>query len=136
TEVHNNGLLGSWNTNGLVSGNYFLRLVMKNNLGDSLEAIKPVYLKQLVSVNELTGQSLVIYPNPAQNKISISDLPESREYTVEVFSATGIKAYTSTITNPGNNINLDVSNLRQGLYYVLIKTDNGILKKSKLVIMK
>ncbi|HRR24780.1 MAG TPA: T9SS type A sorting domain-containing protein, partial [Bacteroidia bacterium] len=135
-EVHNNGLLGSWNTNGLVSGNYFLRLVMKNNLGDSLEAIKPVYLKQLVSVNELTGQSLVIYPNPAQNKISISDLPESREYTVEVFSATGIKAYTSTITNPGNNINLDVSNLRQGLYYVLIKTDNGILKKSKLVIMK
>ena len=78
----------------------------------------------------------MIYPNPAQNKISISDLPESREYTVEVFSATGIKAYTSTITNPGNNINLDVSNLRQGLYYVLIKTDNGILKKSKLVIMK
>ncbi|HNL35100.1 MAG TPA: T9SS type A sorting domain-containing protein, partial [Bacteroidia bacterium] len=80
--------------------------------------------------------SLVIYPNPAQNKISISDLPESREYTVEVLSATGIKAYTSTITNSGNNINLDVSNLRQGLYYVLIKTDNGILKKSKLVIMK
>ncbi|MCC7513196.1 MAG: T9SS type A sorting domain-containing protein [Bacteroidia bacterium] len=135
-EVHNNGLLGSWNTNGLVSGNYFLRLVMKNNLGDSLEAIKPVYLKQLVSVNELTGQSLVIYPNPAQNKISISDLPESREYTVEVFSATGIKAYTSTITNSGNNINLDVSNLHQGLYYVLIKEDNGILKKSKLVIVK
>ena len=46
-EVHNNGLLGSWNTNGLVSGNYFLRLVMKNNLGDSLEAIKTCLLKTI-----------------------------------------------------------------------------------------
>jgi len=139
TEVHNNGLLGSWNTNGFTAGNYFLRLMIKNNLGDSLEAIKPVYLKQLVSVNELSSiQSLIIYPNPAHDKISIemSDIPESSEYNVEVLSATGSEVYTSTFANSTNHFNLDVSNLQQGLYYVLIKTNNGFLKKSKFVILK
>lgn len=46
--------------------------MIRNNLGDSLEAIKPVYLKQLVSVYELSSeQKLSIYPNPAQDNISI-----------------------------------------------------------------
>ena len=138
-EIHNNGLLGSWNTNGFTTGNYFLRLVIRNNLGDSLEAIKPVYLKQLVSVYELSSeQKLSIYPNPAQDNISseMNGITKNCECIVEVLNTTGCKVSTKTIINSVNRFNIDVSNLQQGLYFVLIKTKSGFLQKSKLIIMR
>lgn len=39
-----NASIGIWSTNGLTPGNYLLRLLVKNNFGDSIESIKPVYL--------------------------------------------------------------------------------------------
>ena len=102
-------------------------------------AIKPVYLKQLVSVYELSSeQELSIYPNPAQDNISIemNGIPKDSEFIVEVLNTTGSKVGTKTIINSTNHFSIDVSNLQQGLYFVLIKTKSGFLQKSKLIIMR
>ena len=70
-EVHN-GNLAYWNTNGLQSGDYLLRLVVKNNVGDSIEGKNHIYLRPSpVSLEELNnGDAIDVYPNPASSVIN------------------------------------------------------------------
>lgn len=72
TEVHQN-VLGVWNTNGLLAGVYFLRLLIKNNLNDSVEVIRPVILSPSpVYVDEAEDISFFsVYPNPAHDRLYI-----------------------------------------------------------------
>lgn len=78
---------------------------------------------QPVSINENQKEDLIkIYPNPAQNTISVSypgnQLAETR---IEILSALGQVVYTSTIIS---NEQIDISNIANGLYFIHIKGNN------------
>ncbi|MDO9040034.1 MAG: T9SS type A sorting domain-containing protein, partial [Bacteroidota bacterium] len=83
----------------------------------------PAFKDLATSISEKTTYSaLRIYPNPATDQIQI----ESKEMirSVELFSIDG-KNIKKTNTD-SNNLNIRLDELRPGLYFLRIQTDNQI----------
>jgi hypothetical protein len=75
----------------------------------------------------IASQNLSIYPNPAKGSVMITGNSISAEKFVEVFDATGRKYNVKTIgTTPGRSIELDLSPLAEGVYFIKVKTQQGI----------
>ena len=68
---------------------------------------------------------LTIYPNPVQNVLNI-DL-HVKMGTLEVFDITG-KSVQYKLIN-GNNMSIDVSGLRAGIYLLQINSNDGIVNR-------
>ena len=94
-----------------------------------------VYTRQLSQINDVTEinnqQSIItIYPNPATSQLTI---------TSEAEKIKGVKVYTilgsEVLTNPqgfknlAGLITIDISKETQGIYFVEIKTEQGIIYK-------
>jgi len=83
--------------------------------------------EQNIIDNIVLETKLIISPNPAYTKINFSNFFEIEK--LEIYSINGIKC--KEIRNPENEI--DVSDLKDGIYLVKIYTENGV-KTEKLVI--
>ena len=88
-----------------------------------------------VGINENQQEDLVkIYPNPAQNTISVSypgnQLAETR---IEILSALGQVVYSSNIIS---NESIDISNIANGLYFIHLKGNNLNVSPKKLIISR
>jgi hypothetical protein len=77
--------------------------------------------KEPEGINENVGTSFSIVPNPAKDKITIS--AENNFNTVEVINFLGQTVISQS--NNGNTIEINVSNLTNGVYFVRIISDNG-----------
>jgi hypothetical protein len=76
-----------------------------------------------------------VFPNPAKDNITIElNDHNSKNYNVDIINYLGQKLLSEDF-KPANNsiLSIPVSNLTQGVYFVLIKTDKGTYHK-KLVI--
>ena len=76
-----------------------------------------------VGVEELAGENLRLYPNPAQNELFVEGLPQDGIFTYQIYNNLGERADR----NSGRleNQQLDVSFLDPGLYYLLISGEAG-----------
>ena len=86
-----------------------------------------------VPENRSRMSAFTIYPNPANNKITITNNIESSEETsVTIFNINGEKLVQSKFRNQ-NDIEINVSTLAKGIYIIRIQSGSGIESK-KLVI--
>ena len=76
------------------------------------------------SVEELNA-SFNIYPNPVNDRLYIETEVEIEK--VEIYTITGVLVYNEQCTM--NNLQLDVTNLNSGVYFVKVVTDNGEIVK-------
>ena len=78
-------------------------------------------------------QTIIIYPNPANNKITILDKKKlPGETTITIFNITGTKVMQYEIGDR-NAVELDISTLAKGIYLVKIQT-RTIIECKKLVV--
>lgn len=120
-EIRHN-TLGVWNTGGLSPGSYYLRLLVKNDLTDSIEDIKAVTVVPGITtgVTEENRLHAALYPNPATDRLMLY-LPEATAdadfciYNIrgEVQLASAVKEQQATI---------DISGLAAGLYMIRIRS--------------
>ena len=82
------------------------------------------------TVQEFNTNSITVYPNPANNIININGITNSKEITI--YSVLGKKVYVKN----QNLDNLDISNLKEGTYFVKIKNNNQKLNIIKLIIKR
>ncbi len=83
-----------------------------------------------------TLQSMSIYPNPATTNAMLAvSTTESANATVTIFNLMGQMVYSSNVgLNEGNNlININVSDLRAGVYMVNVKTNKGTSTQKLIV---
>ena len=114
-----------------VPGTYHFAFVYKSTLeGASSWEIDYVKLtgKQTVSVNENQAQSVSIYPNPAREQVSFV-LDDDAE--VSIFDMTG--RMVSTMQCEAGQVQLSVSELVNGVYFVNFRYANGSTAVSKFV---
>jgi len=79
----------------------------------------------------ISSDTNIVSPNPATHKISINDV--GLNYSVKLYSETGIDIDVSTILNINNNkLDIDVSILLIGTYYVVV-SQNSISKLYKFI---
>ena len=81
------------------------------------------------AINENSTQNVKIYPNPATDAINVST---GQNGILKVFDLTGKIIYTINLQKGLNN--LDISSLKNGMYILNIKLENGSQKTEKLVI--
>lgn len=79
---------------------------------------------------ELTSQ-LEIYPNPSHGVFTIENSTYNSSITsgINVFDSTGKRVCTALIEDGM----LDLSSLEAGIYFLIIPTDNGVLRKKILI---
>ena len=80
-----------------------------------------------LATENFSDLNVSIYPNPAQNQITISGL--NQESTIEIFNLSGMKLNTVTFNG---TTQLDL-NLASGMYLAKISSDNKTTTK-KLII--
>ncbi len=120
------GNLAYWNTNGLQSGDYLLRLVVKNIVGDSIEGKKHIYLRPSpVSLEELNSNNAIyVFPNPVSSVINFK-VNSGNIKSLLIRNVLGACVYEQ------KNIAVDESKiisvnqtLNPGIYFFEIKSDH------------
>jgi len=116
----------SYNDNNVFDSYYYMVSVRKpggcNVTGrNNSESFSNKKLNFDSGVNDFQIKSLSIYPNPANDKLSINI---EEKATLEIINVQGQIVDTKNLTEKSNN--LDLSNLVSGVYTLRIKTDRGI----------
>jgi hypothetical protein len=83
-----------------------------------------------INKTDNNNESINIYPNPANDKISI-DLGSMNTAQISISDISGKTVFEKALSS--NNNSIDISMLHQGIYFVNITTEHGIITK-KLVI--
>lgn len=90
----------------------------------------------IVPTSEINHQELLmISPNPFDNSLNISyEIKELKENTeVIIIDVLGRFIYRQTICNDSGSINIEGLNLTAGIYHVILKQDQKILKNKKAI---
>ncbi|NQX98180.1 MAG: T9SS type A sorting domain-containing protein [Flavobacteriales bacterium] len=75
-----------------------------------------------VGINELSNESLSVYPNPAKNQLTITN-NQSQILNISIIDITG-KTVKTII---GNVSTVNVSGLTKGIYFLQVQTEKGLL---------
>ena len=70
--------------------------------------------------------NIIVYPNPAKDFITVSNIEKSS--TIKIFDAVGRIYYSNNLIN-----NINVSSFPNGVYYMLIKSNNNISTKKIII---
>ena len=94
--------------------------------------IRPVLGSDYVIEEEIKDvKRLGLYPVPSKDQINIGELPAQSCEQVMIFDMTG-----RLMKNFSNDVNLDISDLSNGLYMIRVITDEGKSYTEKFVISK
>jgi hypothetical protein len=127
--------LGIWNTGGLNPGQYLLKMILTDDLGNSVEAVKTFSLQPSFGINEMANPSVLLFPNPAEDMVTIR-IPEFPEHlTIRITDISGRICYEKEIP-AGNNqseMKISVDVLEMGVYQVNIISDDRVLLSDILI---
>jgi hypothetical protein len=124
--------LANWNTIGLTQGNYELKLTLINNLGDSVDAQKGILLQPgILGIDtQEKDNSFVIYPNPANNLITLDfgDVNASNDsYSITDLSGRILISESKFIDR---QTQIDISKLEIGFYLISITGNQQLFTRS------
>tara|TARA_A100001035_G_scaffold86953_2_gene67498 strand:- start:48 stop:1424 length:1377 start_codon:yes stop_codon:yes gene_type:complete len=83
---------------------------------------------EALGIQENIINDFLIYPNPSTGKIKIMSKNNYHINTIKVFNLLGKNLYF--MNNYSSEIELDLSHLRSGIYFIDIYTDKGTISKS------
>lgn len=76
----------------------------------------------LIKILDKNSNSITVYPNPAKNTVFINfENSPALPYTIKMVSPLGQVVLTKTVTQAGNQEDLDIRKLAKGLYYLHIE---------------
>ncbi|MBC8173308.1 MAG: PKD domain-containing protein [Chitinophagales bacterium] len=97
------------------NGEYEVCLTAGNSAGES-EICKIIQI--LVSVDEINDDHLTLYPNPADETITVQTFEAPGEKEILLVNTVGEVIFT--IAGPGNTIDIDVKDIPEGIYFVTV----------------
>ncbi|MDX9932844.1 MAG: T9SS type A sorting domain-containing protein, partial [Bacteroidales bacterium] len=119
-------LLGDFNTALLPSdGSYLIKVTLKDN------QTTPVAIDAVVALNVLPAylsvsepnENIRVYPNPATDNVFI-EFPGQSDCTIKLLSLDG-RIILKKNTSSGNTIQMDVSGVKPGMYFIKTEGDIG-----------
>lgn len=98
--------------------------------GDKLGACRPeaqieVRRNRNIGIEKKTSEAFFIYPNPAGEKITIKILEDTQQYLKAFIVSAEGDIIASYDAEGKSEIHADLSNLRNGIYYVKLQKKNG-----------
>lgn len=108
------------------TGSYSVTVTDDNNCSNSKTF--SVQITTCTGFDEIANNEISIYPNPANDKITIIGLQIRK---VEIIDFTGKLIKNNKVF--GNQTSIDISKLSSGVYSIRIKTDEGTIMKKLIV---
>ncbi|TAL62222.1 MAG: T9SS type A sorting domain-containing protein [Bacteroidetes bacterium] len=119
----------NWHFAWWASGLGFSVLEFDSTAGDTIQSI--TWLKTLPVIGGLAENpslsAVKAYPNPSAGKVNIIMPASVKEYTAEIYLATGEKL--SSLALPGKDGSLDFSCLPNGIYFLRINSKEGTITR-------
>lgn len=83
---------------------------------------------------EISNNLLRIYPNPSQNTLNVEfeNNFDDKNYTVKIVDEL-LRSYTSLSVTSSNKLNLDLSKLSNGIYFLQVWNDEQLIYTKKFV---
>ncbi len=118
--------LCNWNTYGLNPDVYVLRLVLKDNAGDSIDCLKAINLYESYTSekSEFAVFCFRVFPNPFDDFIVVEqkhDRAITRDLCCSIFDNTGRVVFKRMI---GDKAVINTKTLARGVYFVCIDSGN------------
>ncbi len=89
------------------------------------------------SIEPITNATMVVYPNPNNGTFTINtNTPFTHTINVSLLDKTGRRVYTKTVdpTKYSNGLNVDASTLVDGVYFVIVESNDGIYSQKIVVV--
>jgi hypothetical protein len=106
------------------------------NSGDIVDIGAYEYIDNSMSINDiydLEHETIYLYPNPSKDNVTIKNIPiNNRIYIIDISG----KKYNNVNIHiqENNSVNLDISKLNIGLYFIRVENlNNGKLKTLRLI---
>ncbi|MBC8054605.1 MAG: T9SS type A sorting domain-containing protein [Sphingobacteriaceae bacterium] len=132
----------------LVNGDYSLSFIMGEVVGElyvndaEKRYLTAGFLQPDIEIKEILDRdisaSLVVFPNPTRSgliKLAFNSIPKGT-YQIEIIDALGRVLQTQTVVyNPEDllYLNMDVSTLAKGMYFIRAKSDNNFKGQVRLI---
>lgn len=85
-----------------------------------------------VGVAEITNSQLQLYPNPTNGELTIS-VEQGKISEIQIVDLLGKNCLSKSLNNGLSETTLDVSSLKDGAYFVTVKTNNNVTVTTKLI---
>ncbi|MBP1840123.1 S8/S53 family peptidase [Formosa algae] len=127
------------NVETIESGQYTVNVTHKGTLQDGLQdfslIINGVKLESL-SVSEVTAEdTIVVFPNPVNDVLNIKlNSNTYQDIKVNLYNLVGQKQLEATF-NTQKDVEIDVSQLSKGIYFLNVQDDNNTIITTKKIIV-
>lgn len=115
-----------------------LHFILGEPLNITIESIDNMNMNsQLISnVESEEIGTFVIYPNPTNGMLFVSSELDFENGEIQIFSLNGISVFSSNLKTGMNRLNISntENQLSSGIYFVIIKTNQGLVQYEKLII--
>jgi Secretion system C-terminal sorting domain len=92
-----------------------------------------ITLGNTVGIEEKPAGAIAIYPNPAQNIVSIKMPDYYKENTLLIYNLTGQLIYQKAITSVDN---IDIGELGNGLYLFVVESAGAVIGRQRVVVSR
>ena len=107
---------------------YYWRVTASNDCGGSLSASRTFMADFISGINDLSGNSVDIFPNPTANTVQVRfGAPLTENVQSEVYGLNGQLLQTRTTGAGALNIAVDLRDLPDGIYMLKLKTASDVL---------
>ena len=93
-------------------------LAINNDCGGA-NFCKNVQVSSILSTSELESENIVIYPNPATNRLQLKGIKSGTHY--RIIDLTGKTVDAGSMVN---SFGLDISSLYEGIYLLDLQSEN------------
>ena len=118
------------------SGTYPITYTFVDSLGCNTSVTQNLTVDICTGVsNDITESSIVIYPNPANTKVSIDLNFDDKINSLEIYNAAGSRVF-SNITDEIKSLKhfeIDLSTFSAGAYVLRINSESGIINKKLMI---
>lgn len=117
-----------------VNGNYLVKGYVTSSCGIYYDTMS-VHIYSM-GVNNLGEDSITLYPNPVDDYLNLALTKSPGNLNLNIYDLLGKKVYSSNLLDNQNQYKIDLRELPEGQYVLILKEDNVILKKSKILIIR
>ncbi len=92
--------------------------------------------RNALGVDELSSDAIKIYPNPVKDFMMVDLTAFKGNFNqIQIVNTQGQQVLTENLTSGGQSFKIPVDNLQEGLYFLQLRTENGLFSK-KFIIRK